>query len=310
MIVDNGWLAGQLNRPKGKVDVVLDTDTYNEIDDQYALAYLIQSDDKLNLQAIYAAPFSNKKCESPGEGMEKSYEEILKVLSLMEREDLKELVKKGSSRYLENETVPVQSEAAEDLIKKAMEHTPMNPLYVVAIAAITNVVSAILMEPEIKERIVVVWLGGQAHWWPDNREFNLIQDIAAARVLFGCGVPLVQLPCMGVVSGFRIRGPELIHHLKGKNKICDYLVDVTVKEALADGGNVTWSRIIWDVTAVAWLLDEGFERDCLVHSPVPEYDDRYAFDTTNHLIKYVYDINRDYLLADLFRKLTGSPYRQ
>ena len=74
--------------------------------------------------------------------------------------------------------------------------------------------------------------------------------------------------------------------------------------------NVTWSRIIWDVTAVAWLLDEGFERDCLVHSPVPEYDDRYAFDTTNHLIKYVYDINRDYLLADLFRKLTGSPYRQ
>ena len=118
MMVDNGWLAGQLNRPKGKVDVVLDTDTYNEIDDQYALAYLIQSDDKLNLQAIYAAPFSNKKCESPGEGMEKSYEEILKVLSLMEREDLKELVKKGSSRYLENETVPVQSEAAEDLIKK------------------------------------------------------------------------------------------------------------------------------------------------------------------------------------------------
>lgn len=308
MMVDNGWLAGQLNRPKGKADVVLDTDTYNEIDDQYALAYLIKSDDKLNLQAIYAAPFSNKKCECPAEGMEKSYEEILRVLTLMEREDLKQLVKKGSDRYLENETVPVQSEAAEDLIKRAMEHTSENPLYVVAIAAITNVVSAILIKPEIKERIVVVWLGGQAHWWPDNREFNLIQDIAAARVLFGCGVPLVQLPCMGVVSGFRVCGPELIHHLKGKNKLCDYLVDVTVKEALADGGNITWSRIIWDVTAVAWLLDERFEKDCLVHSPVPEYDDRYAFDTTNHLIKYVYDINRDYLLADLFQKLTGSPY--
>lgn len=306
MKVDNGWIAGQLDRPRGKVDVVLDTDTYNEIDDQYALAYLIQSDDKLNLQAIYAAPFANKKCKEPVEGMEKSYEEIFKILTLMEREDLKKLVKKGSDRYLENESSPVQSEAAEDLIKKAMEHTSESPLYVVAIAAITNVVSAILIKPEIKERMVVVWLGGQAHWWPDNREFNLIQDIAAARVLFSCGVPLVQLPCMGVVSGFRISGPELIYHLKGKNKLCDYLVDVTVKEAMADGANVTWSRIIWDVTAVAWLLDEGFERDCLVHSPVPEYDDRYAFDHTNHLIKYVYDINRDYLLADLFRKLTGG----
>ena len=50
-------LRGQ--KPKGKVDVVIDTDTYNEIDDQFAVAYLIKSDEKLNLKAIYAAP-SNK----------------------------------------------------------------------------------------------------------------------------------------------------------------------------------------------------------------------------------------------------------
>ncbi|MDO4273979.1 MAG: nucleoside hydrolase [Eubacteriales bacterium] len=303
-MIDNAWLAGQLKRPAGRVDVVLDTDTYNEIDDQYALAYLIKSEDKLNLQAIYAAPFSNKKCEDPGEGMEKSYEEIMRILTLMEREDLKKIVKEGSRNYLEDGVTPVPSKAAEDLVQRAMEHTEENPLYVIAIAAITNVVSAILMEPEIKKRMVVVWLGGQAHWWPENREFNLIQDITAARVLFGCGVPLVQLPCMGVVSEFRVSGPELEYHLRGKNKLCDYLVDVTVNEALRDGGNTTWSRIIWDVTAVAWLLDERFERDCLVHSPVPEYDNQYALNQTNHLIKYVYHIERDQLLGDLFEKLS------
>lgn len=304
MKVDNAWLVRQLERPKGRVDVVVDTDTYNEIDDQYALAYLIKSEDKLNLQAIYAAPFSNKKCALPGDGMEKSYEEIMRILTLMEREDLKGIVKRGSREYLADDSTSVPSEAADDLVRRAMEHSPENPLYVIAIAVITNVVSAILMKPEIKERIVVIWLGGQAHWWPENREFNLIQDITAARVLFGCGVPLVQLPCMGVVSQFRVSGPELEHHLLGKNKLCDYLVDVTVKEALEDKGNVTWSRIIWDVTAVAWLLDERFEKDCLVHSPVPEYDDQYALNSTNHLIKYVYHIERDQLLADLFEKLT------
>lgn len=304
MRYDDSWLAGQLKRPKGRADVVLDTDTYNEIDDQYALAYLIQSEEKLNLQAVYAAPFANKKCSHPREGMEKSYGEIMKVLTLMEREDLKAIVKKGSDRYLEDEEKPVQSEAAEDLIKRAMEHTQENPLYVISIAAITDVASAILMKPEIRERIVVIWLGGQAHWWPDNKEFNLMQDIRAARVLFGCGVPLVQLPCMGCVSVFRVSGPELVHHLKGKNKLCDYLVDVTEKEAQEDSGQRTWSRIIWDVTAVAWLLDEQFEKDCLVHSPIPEYDDRYAFDHTNHLIKYVYHIERDILLEDLVEKLT------
>ena len=47
------------------MDVVLDTDTYNEIDDQYALAYLIKNDEKLKLKAIYAAPTS-KAPAKPG----------------------------------------------------------------------------------------------------------------------------------------------------------------------------------------------------------------------------------------------------
>ena len=46
-----------LQRPTGKVDVVFDSDTYNEVDDQYALAYMVKSPDKLNIKAIYAAPF-------------------------------------------------------------------------------------------------------------------------------------------------------------------------------------------------------------------------------------------------------------
>ena len=37
-----------LQVPQGNVDVVLDTDAYNEIDDQYAIAYLLKSKEKLN----------------------------------------------------------------------------------------------------------------------------------------------------------------------------------------------------------------------------------------------------------------------
>ncbi len=40
-----------------------------------------------------------------------------------------------------------------------------------------------------------------------------------------------------------------------------------------------------------------------MHSPIPEYDDRYAFDNNRHFIKYVYHIKRDNLFADLFAKL-------
>ena len=79
---DPGLLA-RLSRPTGPVDVVLDTDTYNEIDDQFAVSYLICSAEKLHLQAIYAAPFFNEKSTGPADGMEKSYQEILNILTLM-----------------------------------------------------------------------------------------------------------------------------------------------------------------------------------------------------------------------------------
>lgn len=302
--MDTITLLKRLERPVGPVDVVLDTDTYNEVDDQFALSYLVRSPEKLNLRAIYAAPFYNDKSSGPADGMEKSYQEILNILGLLCREDLKERVFRGSERYLLSEEEPVDSPAARHLVELAMEYGGEKPLYVVAIGAITNVASALLMKPEIAERIVVVWLGGNAHEWPGNWEFNLAQDVAAARIVFGCGVPLVQLPCMGVVSAFSTSGPELEHWLRGKNALCDYLVDITCKEGTAYNPAETWTRSIWDVTAVAWLLDGDFMRDRLEQSPIPEYDNHYAFDKTRHFMRYVYHINRDALFQDLFRKLS------
>ena len=171
------------------------------------------------------------------------------------------MIKKWKSVQPKNRT----QEAAKNLADRAMGYTRENPLYVVAIAAITNVASAILLRPEITERMVLVWLGGNALDWPNNREYNLYQDIAAARVIFESRVPLVQLPCMGVVSSFTVSGPELKAHLKGKNPLCDYLADFTEQEALACGGGRTWSRPIWDVAAVVAAgrrSDERPDRIC------------------------------------------------
>ena len=71
-----------LEVPRGPIDVVLDTDAYNEIDDQFALAYLLRAEEKLHPQAIYAAPFSNTNAKDPKDGMEKSYVEIKKNTAL------------------------------------------------------------------------------------------------------------------------------------------------------------------------------------------------------------------------------------
>ena len=104
-----------LSVPQGMVDVVLDSDAYNEIDDQFAISYLLKSKEKLNTKAIYAAPFLNERSVSPADGMEKSYQEILKLLSL-----LKEQVDvfRGSQQFMSDENTAVSSAAALDLAER------------------------------------------------------------------------------------------------------------------------------------------------------------------------------------------------
>lgn len=294
-----------LEVPTGKIDVVLDTDAYNEIDDQFAIAYLLRNQDKLCLQALYAAPFFNHRSASPEDGMNRSYDEILKILDLTGCGEHKSNVFRGSADFLKDESTPVESAAARDLARRALAYSPERPLYVVAIGAITNVASALLLNPEIRENIVIVWLGGNALSHRDTKEFNMMQDVAAARVVFGCGAPLVQLPCMGVVSEFATTEPELRHWLQGKNALGDYLVENTVAEAETYAKGRVWSRVIWDVTAVAWLLNDNnrFLSSHLIHSPVPTYDHRYAHDAGRHFIRYVDRVRRDALFQDLFLKL-------
>lgn len=290
-----------LEVPEGKADVVLDTDTFNEIDDQFALAYLLRSSDKLSTKAIYAAPFFNQHSTSPADGMERSYEEIKKVLALM-NEELP--VYKGSDKYLPDEATAVESPAANDLIERARLYTPEKPLYVVAIGAITNVASALIKAPEIAENIVIVWLGGNARHYHDTKEFNMMQDIAAARVVMQSNAPFVQLPCMGIVSSFTVSAPELEFWLADKNPLADYLARNTIKEANAYASGKPWTRVIWDVTAVAWLLNDKnrFMLSRIEKTLLPSYDNKYE-ESTDTDMRYVYHIWRDSLMEDLIKKI-------
>lgn len=285
-----------LTPPTGKVRIVLDTDTYNEIDDQFAVVQALLSPDQLAVEAIYAAPFYNSRSAGPGDGMEQSYAEILRLL---ERLDISPegLVFRGATDVLRADA-PQESAAVDDLIAQAK--TAADPLYVVAIGALTNVASAILQEPAIIERIVVVWLGGHAHYWPTADEFNLQGDLAAAQLVFDCGVPLVQIPCHPVASHLQTTLPELEHFAKGRGAIGDYLVEIF---AAYSQNHYAASKVIWDLSAVAWLLDASWVPTDLVHSPVLTAQKTWSHDPARHFIRVAQAVRRDAIFGDLFAKL-------
>lgn len=292
-------LLKRLEYPQGKIRMVLDTDTFNEIDDQFAVVYALKSPEKLQVEAFYAAPFFNDLSTGPADGMEKSYQELKKIAGIVP-EMANIPIYRGSETYLPGSETPVESEAARNLVERAMASEEDDPLYVVAIGAITNVASAILMEPRIIEKIVVVWLGGHALHWPNTKEFNLFQDLHASRTVLNCGVPLVLIPCMGVASHLQTTLSEIKDYVKDKGKVGEYLYETylnCMKEHFAR------SRVIWDISTIAYLVNPKWTPNALVHSPIVSEDFRWSVDSSRHFIRYVQYIDRDLVFKDLFTKL-------
>lgn len=291
----------RLQPPGAKIQMVLDTDACNEIDDQFALVYSLLSPERLDVKAIYAAPFYNSRSTSPVDGMEKSYEEIHRVLAKLGRSS-NNFVLRGSSSYLSDNTQPVKSDAASDLVNRAMESRD-SPLYVVSIAAITNIASAILMEPQIIERIVIIWLGGHALHWQNTDEFNLRQDLYASKLIFNCGVPLVQIPCKGVTTHLLTTVPEMERYVQGQGAIGDYLMEI-FKAYISD--RYAGSKIIWDMAPIAYLINETWVPTTLVHSPVVTNQLTWSVDPFRHLIRSATFVFRDPIFQDFFRKLSNN----
>lgn len=290
------------NPPMGHVRVVMDTDTYNEIDDQFAVVYALLSPERLKVEAIYAAPFTNDRSSGPGDGMEKSYAEILRLLDRLHVPG-SGLVHRGSTAYLTGRPEPERSAAALDLVEKAMASPEDDPLYVLAIGAITNVASALLIEPEIIRHMVVVWLGGNPVSVPQVAEFNLMQDPRASQLMFDSGLPLIQVPCLGVASHLLTTQTELEQAIHGRNAISDFLYQRFMEYS---SDHFAWAKEIWDISTVAYMLNPDWLPSRLEPSPVLTTDLHYLpTPPDRHPIRIAWYLYRNPIFHDLFTKLQG-----
>lgn len=281
------------------VPMILDTDTFNEIDDQFALIYSLLSPEKIELRGVAAAPFLNERSSSPEDGMRKSHAEIRRILQLMNRTGVS--VQYGSARFLPDRRTPVDSEAARFLIEESHRAAASGKrLHVGAIAAITNVASALLLDPTLAQRLTVVWLGGHDYTYPSTLEFNLRQDVAAAQVVFSSGVELVHIPCRDVASSLVTTSVELASNLAGCGGAGDYL------QAIFDDYLLTHhcaEKVIWDIAVPSYFtLPEATEWRTL---PAPAIgDDRgWTLPGQGHPVRAARRMDARPIFGDFFRRL-------
>ena len=286
-----------------------DTDAANEIDDQFALAWALLSPQQMQVEAVYAAPFSfehrrqemirargarsdpdgatNADLEllrqhgaridhfeqlhgpletvdlpvfnSPAKGMERSYQEILNVFNLL-KSPTEGRVLRGSTDHFRDPEEPLHGDAVDQLIRTARASAAEKPHYVVAIGCVTNISSALLIAPDIVNRIVVIWTSGYPSCAPHvNNSFNLEQDLLASQVLMDSGVPLVYLPGHQVGAQLRLSLPEIERCVRAKGAIGDYLHHLFTHNPLWSYLGIDGARphswVIWDVINIAWLID-------------------------------------------------------
>ena len=296
---DIARLVRMLEPPGGSRDVVIDTDAANEIDDQFAIVHALLSE-TLTVEAIYAAPFHAEwtNTTGPDEGMELSYREIHRVLEKTPV-NFTGRVLRGSAQYMSAADQAVISDSASDLVSRAMTERD-GPLYVMALGAVTNVASAILMEPDIVGRIVVIPLGGSPYETGSYADMNFTEDVHAVRVLFDSGAPVVHVVGYVVSEMMRTTESEMARYVQGRGAIGDYLYDLYRDRIPSEPGR---SKAIWDLAVGAWLIEPGWTASRLTPSPIFNEGLRYSFDPNRHPVRVVTRVDRDAIFGDLFRKL-------
>ena len=283
---------------KDSVKMFLDTDTANEIDDQFAIAYAMLADG-IDLLGIGAAPFAKEGIPLP-ESMKLSYEEILRVKSLTKK-DSTVPVYPGAESYLKDVDTPVESEAAMAIAAECRKTGDM--VFVPCIGCFTNAASALLMAPDIKRNMVVLLIGGlDIDRYDNGNDYNLSQDINAARVIFESGVPIILLPAAGGTEVLKLTVMECAYALEGRGcPAGDYLTGLMRKtHGVMEGVVKSATHIIWDISSVAVLRN----RQGLWN---PEVRDALTVDSEGTYrpwpgkMLYNTEYDRDAVFSDMFR---------
>lgn len=287
---------------KAVLPLIIYTDAKNEADDQYAIMHFLLSP-SIDVKGIVAAHFEQKITYTGG-SMQKSYDEILKILKLAEIDDV--TVLRGCEEPLKDKAMALESEGVRFIIEEARKIKDCK-LYIAVLGAMTDVASAINLAPDIVDRLIVIWNGGGPY--PEGRpEFNVMQDPCAVRKVLESNVEVWQIH-QDVYNVFEVTLAELARRVRPCGAIGRYLYAHLLEEnekefdpkfLLRTGENWT----LGDNSTVAVLLMNRFRGNWEMRkAPMLKKDLTYENNPDGKLIRVYKELDVRMVLEDLFYKL-------
>ena len=242
----HAWPDGQPRR------VILDSDTANEIDDLFAIAYLLAEDDPtIDWLGLSSAQwFHVWSGDSTVFQSQQLNEDMLRIAG---RLDLPHPL--GSDLIMGKpwgDYDARDSPAARFIIEQAHATPAGEKLAVLSIGAMTNLASAIALDSTIKENIVAYTLGfrydfDEGFWNKD--EFNIRRDLNAANYLLNAdGLELHVMP-ISVAIQYAFNMDETFERLEPTGEMGRYL-----RRRWETNATDQPKRIMWDVALLQAFL--------------------------------------------------------
>ncbi len=277
-----------------KLHVILDTDAANECDDQFALAYLLKQQDRVIIDAITTAPYSHQN-ETIENGQPKSLAEVTKICHWSDFSTT-DKVYQGALSYTTNNHF-IDNPAVQKIVAVARLNTLT---HILAIGAPTNIAIAIHNYPDIIPKIKLIWLGSNGLMQTSNQDFNFRQDLTAVREIFGAHLDLTVIPCANIAALLMTSIYELRHHLDHHSELCNYLLERFYNDTYH---GIQERRVIWDISAIAYLLHPEWYTIRQVNCPEINDDTSFKFIENQHQVNFATNLEPTKILNDLWTKL-------
>jgi inosine-uridine nucleoside N-ribohydrolase len=249
------------------------------------------------LHGLIPAHFGTQKSAT---SLQDSHDEAMLLLRLMGLEG-GVTVADGAAAAISDATTPAPSAGAELIVEQTLKDDS-RPLHIAFLGPLTDMASAILMEPRLAQRdLRVIWIGG-GYWPVGNREYNLSNDIAAANVVARSGIEIWQVP-MRVYRHMAVSYAELYERVYDKGEIGKYLVEQVVAWNARMVAEPIEHRSLGDSPAIGVMMYP----ECGVSKwvPGPEYNElmNYVHTGRNRPVKLYQNVDQRFILGDMFAKL-------
>ena len=274
--------------------VILDTDTANESDDYFVLAYFLKNKNLFDVKAITLAPLRTDVYQkNVSDSIDNSYNAACTIFDYLNIND-KSIIYKGSRDYICN-GYSEESSAVKKIIEIAKTN---DKVYILSIGCLTNVALAIKKAPEIINHIEVIWLGTNFLFGP-NSDFNFIQDVEAVKIVFKSEVKLTIIPCSPIASNLMVSIYELKAEIGGKNELCDYLCEKFYNRLY--GPTKKWP--LWDISVIVYMINDEWFSTMEISCLYIKDDNTFILEKGNHKVKFVNYLNANSMLENLFETL-------